>query len=1127
MPPGDTQRTERLLPPVGATRPEPYSPPPVIPAGPTDLTLVGHGVSAGTSTPVPQRDRFPHLPGYAIHCELGRGGMGIVYRATQERLSRTVAVKMLLHHESSDVSDIVRFRSEAEAVAAIPHPHVVKVYESGQHDGRSYFAMEYLPGGTLHARLRGRTPFTPDEAAGLVEKLARAVHAAHSIGIVHRDLKPGNVLFDAAGEPRVTDFGLAKRTSQQLTQTRAVMGTPAYMPPEQAAGRAKYVGPPADIYALGVILYECLTGATPFTCDDSLALLNQVIADDPPSIRGKAPGVPRDLELICFKCLEKGPADRYQTASELADDLRRYADREPVSVRPAGLIEKAVKWAKRRPTLAAAYGLGALAAALLLFGGGAAVLAVQAAGARDDANRHWRMTEEARADLQRQAAELEAARATADGHRQTAEDARDALEKKHEEVGQALAGEREAKAALTKEHNELVDAREALERSRYFNNVALAQKEAAAGNFLRAADLLEQCPPARRGWEWWHAYRVTHTDFGCAVTDGRWPFDVAFTGKEMNLITAHANGQVVPFDFADQKGVPRRVGPVGSITRLSADGRRAVAVAPWDKPHDDGVTVWDVASGKRLAAFPSPLSSCTTAELSADGKRVVFQYLAHPARAFEVDTGKALGTLAVPVGQFTRVQLSADGRTAVAVCAAEEFAAAGVEAVVWDVDAGKEMRRVKSECGRVCAAGLSPDGRTAVTASPTGEVRFHPSGGKAVTVKGAHVGEVSAVAFSPDGRRVATAGDDGAVRVWNPATGERLNAFHGHTRQVTCMAFHPNGNRLVSCDSSGGVLVWALDFPPLHAYPLQNLPPKMKVAFTTDRELKRVFAADDASDLGCEWRVGTSPEEPGRLFHLRAPQGSTFTAAALHPDGKQKAVATSRGELFIQTDPTGGPVAVNGLSTGVRLLRYSADGSRLLGTCQDLLRVWDSATGEVLADAPLPNVGAVAALSADGRRVVARSDRRVIHLIEVGVKKQIRLFAPQDVTLLDFTPDGKGLLVGTREWGLSVHPLADFNDGDKLHGGKRYVGHTSPVTSVCYSPDGSRLASGAADGSVRVWDVPSGLEAIGLSAGTGPVREVWFESDGKKLVAFPEVGPPVYFDGSPKHITIRPAQLRK
>ena len=164
MPVGEPQRTERLMPlPVG-TRPEPISPPPIIPASPTDLTLVGHDIPQSANTPIPQRDRFPHLPGYAIQCELGRGGMGVVYRALQERLNRTVAVKMLLHHDYSDVSDVVRFRSEAEAVAAIPHPHVVKVYESGQHDGRPYFAMEYLSGGTLHATVRGGAPFAADEA---------------------------------------------------------------------------------------------------------------------------------------------------------------------------------------------------------------------------------------------------------------------------------------------------------------------------------------------------------------------------------------------------------------------------------------------------------------------------------------------------------------------------------------------------------------------------------------------------------------------------------------------------------------------------------------------------------------------------------------------------------------------------------------------------------------------------------------------------------------------------------------------------------------------------------------------------------------------------------------------------
>ena len=241
--------------------------------------------------------------------------------------------------------------------------------------------MEYLPGGSLADRLKqtGRAS-TRRPPPSWSRTLAEAVQAAHDQGIVHRDLKPGNVLFDDAGQPKVTDFGLAKRAGgSDLTATQAVMGTPAYMAPEQARGDTKFVGPQADVYSLGVILYECLTGTRPFDDADQMALLRKVVEEEPERPGKRVPGLPRDVELICLKCLAKDPAERYPTAGALAADLRRFAAGEPVSVRAAGVVERAAKWARRKPTLAAAYTLGLLARPARRTLGGAAVLAVAGA----------------------------------------------------------------------------------------------------------------------------------------------------------------------------------------------------------------------------------------------------------------------------------------------------------------------------------------------------------------------------------------------------------------------------------------------------------------------------------------------------------------------------------------------------------------------------------------------------------------------------------------------------------------------------------------------------------------------------------------------------------------------------
>jgi tetratricopeptide (TPR) repeat protein/tRNA A-37 threonylcarbamoyl transferase component Bud32 len=288
--------------------------------------------------------------------------MGVVYKARHGRLNRPAALKMVLGEARADSKGIIRFLAEAEAAAAVEHPHVVRVYDFGESDGRPFLALELCPGGSLADRLKaGR--LAPTAAAGLVRKVADGVAAAHGLGIVHRDLKPANVLFDEHGEPKVADFGLAKRgAGADLTHSGAVLGTPAYMSPEQAQGGTKFVGPQADVWALGVILYECLTGARPFAADDAWALLRKVMSDDPPGVRTLARAVPRDLDLVCRKCLAKDPRNRYATAAELADDLGRFLAGRPITARPAGLAGRSWKWAKRnKPAVAVILALSALA----------------------------------------------------------------------------------------------------------------------------------------------------------------------------------------------------------------------------------------------------------------------------------------------------------------------------------------------------------------------------------------------------------------------------------------------------------------------------------------------------------------------------------------------------------------------------------------------------------------------------------------------------------------------------------------------------------------------------------------------------------------------------------------------
>src|SRR5262245_56544486 len=329
--------------------------------------------SAG-ATPLPTPD-LPRIPGYDVQGVLNRGGMGVVYKAWHLRLHRAVALKMLLAGPYARPEELERFLREAEAVAGLRHANVVQVHDVGDLDGRPYFTMEYVEGGSLAQKLAG-TPQPARQAAALVAALAEAIQAAHDGGIIHRDLKPANIRLTADGTPKVTDFGLARRLEGGggLTVTGVPVGTPSYMAPEQVQGHRDAIGPATDVYALGAILYELLTGRPPFRAETAAATLQQVLAEDPVPPSRLNPRVPRDLETICLKCLHKEPPRRYASAAALAADLRRYGRGEPIAARPAGRPERLARWVRRHP---AAAGLLATLAVLVAATGTGAVLLYQ------------------------------------------------------------------------------------------------------------------------------------------------------------------------------------------------------------------------------------------------------------------------------------------------------------------------------------------------------------------------------------------------------------------------------------------------------------------------------------------------------------------------------------------------------------------------------------------------------------------------------------------------------------------------------------------------------------------------------------------------------------------------------
>ncbi len=333
-------------------RPQPAS------SSPAETTL--QFTLSETETPLGQPSRIRYMGDYELLAEIAHGGMGVVYKARQVSLNRVVAVKMILAGQLATKADHDRFHAEAQAAALLDHPNIVPVFEVGEHEGQHYFSMGYVDGQSLSARL-AEGPLPPKDATELVAVVAEAVEYAHRLGVIHRDIKPSNILIDCNGRPRVTDFGLAKRVGSDLTMTGQVLGTPSYMPPEQAAGQINAVGPAADVYALGATLYAALTGRPPFQAATPLETLKQVIEREPVPLRQLNAAVPRDLETIVLKCLEKSVPRRYATAQAVADELRRYLEGRPIVARPVGRWERAWRWCRRQPVVA-----GLTAAAVLL-----------------------------------------------------------------------------------------------------------------------------------------------------------------------------------------------------------------------------------------------------------------------------------------------------------------------------------------------------------------------------------------------------------------------------------------------------------------------------------------------------------------------------------------------------------------------------------------------------------------------------------------------------------------------------------------------------------------------------------------------------------------------------------------
>ncbi len=705
--------------------------------------------------PAPSPFAVIAIPGYEIIDELGRGGMGVVYKARQVQLNRPCALKMILAGIHATPQAAARFLSEAQAIARLHHPHIVQIYSIGDVNGLPYVELEYLPGGGLDRQLDG-TPWKPDRAARLVEQLARGIADAHAQGIVHRDLKPANVLLSADGTPKISDFGLAKflGSDSGLTRSEAIMGSPSYMAPEQAEGRTREVGPEADVYALGTILYELLTGRTPFRGASILETLEQVKTAEavPPS--RLVPRLPRDIETIALRCLQKEPVKRYRSAVALAEDLRRFHAGEPIAARRIGGPERAWRWCRRNPVVSGL--IASIALALILGTAVSAYFAIRA-------------TRGERLAVQKAREALENAR-RADQAAQTARE-----EKQKSDHSLYLAEMRLANQAWQEGLVDLV--------RQYLQNQVPRQSD----------------DPDRRGFEWYYLERLCHSDLRTLRGHSDMVRTVAFHAAGHRIASASDDNTVKLWDMATGQQVRTLRGHTKFIMDVvfSPDGARLASAS-----EDQTVKLWDVATGQEVRSLRGHASGVNGVSYSPDGKSLASASDDQTVKLWDASTGQEVRTLRGHASEVNGVSYSPDGRSLVS---------AGVDQTVklWDAATGREIRTLRGHMAAVQDVRFSPDGRTIASACSDRSIKLWDTatGRELQTFRG-HTGAVLAVAFSPDGRTIASAGHDRTVKLWDPVTGREIRTVRGHSDWVSGVSYSPDGRVLASASADETVKLW-------------------------------------------------------------------------------------------------------------------------------------------------------------------------------------------------------------------------------------------------------------------------------------------------------------------------------